>query len=454
LTANLPVVAADAELGGHAAATKDRPIPAWIMRRHTMQLEQAYKFAKKRYALAGIDTDAAIEKALALPISLHCWQSDDVGGFETKPEGLDGGGIMATGNYPGRARNGAEARADLAKAMSLIPGTQRVNVHACYSETDGFVDRDQMDVSCFSKWMDWAAEMGVKLDFNPTFFAHPKAEDGYTLSHRDEEIRAFWIRHGKACRKIAQAMAEAQGSPCYVNWWTPDGCKDLPADRFGPRARMAAAYDEIMADTSIDKTKCVDFIESKLFGIGSEEYVVSSAEFCSDYALKSGMGLCLDMGHYHPTETIHGKISSHLQFMDKLLLHVSRPIRWDSDHVVLFNDDLKNVFLEIQRGNVWNKVTLALDFFDASINRVGAYVIGTRAARKGILYALLDPTEELQAYESAGKNAQRLALMEAFKTMPFGAVWDMLCEKAGVPVGAAWLADMEQYESEILAARS
>jgi len=416
--------------------------------------ERAYSLAKARYADAGIDADAAIEQALKQPISLHCWQADDVAGFETKPEGLAGGGIMATGNYPGRARNGDEARADLEKAMSLIPGAQRVNIHACYSETDHFVDRDGMDPSCFSRWMDWAGERGVSLDFNPTFFAHPKAEDGYTLSHADDEIRAFWIRHGKACRRIAQAMAEAQGGPCFVNWWTPDGSKDIPADRFGPRARMAASYDEILDDDSIDRTKCVDFIESKLFGIGSEEYVVSSAEFCADYAVSRGMGLCMDMGHFHPTETIHGKISSHLQFMDKLLLHVSRPIRWDSDHVVIFNDDLRNVFLEIQRGGAWERVVLALDFFDAAINRIGAYVIGTRAARKAILYALLDPTERLKQYEAEGKNAQRLALMEEFKSMPFGAVWDRLCEEAGVPVGAGWIADMEAYEDEVLSSRS
>ena len=418
-----------------------------------MSMDQAYELAKARYAVFGINSDAAIDKALNLPISLHCWQADDVVGFETKPKGLDGGGIMATGNFPGRARNGEEARADIAKAMALIPGKQRVNLHACYSETDQFVDRDEMTPDCFRKWMDWAKEQGVCLDFNPTFFAHPKAEDGYTLSHRDDEIRAFWVRHGKACRTIAEAMADAQGSPCHVNWWTPDGSKDVPADRFGPRARMAQSYDEIMADDYVDNTKCEDFIESKLFGIGSEDYVVSSAEFCSDYAISRGMGLCMDMGHFHPTETIHGKISSHLQFMDKILLHVSRPIRWDSDHVTLFNDDLKNVFLEIQRGSVWDRVIIALDFFDASINRIGAYVTGTRAARKGILYALLDPTEQLQAYEAEGKNAQRLALMEEFKSMPFGAVWDKLCEKAGVPVGADWLKEMEAYESDVLSAR-
>ncbi|MDF7799053.1 L-rhamnose isomerase [Pontiellaceae bacterium B1224] len=419
-----------------------------------MNIDKAYELAKKRYTAFGIDTDAAIEKALRIPISLHCWQADDVVGFETKSEGLDGGGIMATGSYPGRARNGEEVRADITKAMSLIPGVQRCNVHALYAETDEPVDRDKISPVAFRKWMEWAKEHGICLDFNPTFFAHPKADDGYTLSHRDDEIRAFWVRHGQSCRRVAEAMAENQGSPCYVNWWTPDGSKDIPADRFGPRERMAMSYDEIMADDSVDKSRCVDFIESKLFGIGSEEYVVSSAEFCSNYAISRGTGLCMDMGHFHPTETIHGKISSHLQFMDRLLLHVSRPIRWDSDHVVLFNDDLKNVFLEIQRGNVWDRVILALDFFDASINRISAYVTGTRAVRKGMLYALLDPTEQLQSYEAEGRNGQRLALMEEFKSMPFAAVWDRLCEKADVPVGADWLAEVDAYEERVLSKRA
>lgn len=418
-----------------------------------MSIEKAYELAKARYAQLGVDADAAIKKALEVPLALHCWQTDDVGGFETKPEGLDGGGIMATGNYPGRARTGEEARADLAKVMSLLPGMHRANVHACYSETDRFVDRDALDASCFSRWIDWAKAEGISLDFNPTFFAHPKAEQGYTLSHPDEEIRTFWIEHGKACRRIAQAMAEAQGGPCNVNWWTPDGSKDIPADRWGPRQRMAEAYDTVFADESIDTTQCVDFIESKLFGIASEEYVVGSAEFCADYALSRGTGLCMDMGHFHPTETIHGKVSSHLTFMDKILLHVSRPIRWDSDHVVIFNDDLRNLFLEIQRGRAWDRVGVALDFFDASINRIGAYVVGARATRKAILYALLDPTKRLRTYEGSGRNAQRLALMEECKSLPFGAVWDALCEQDGVPVGTEWIGEMERYEADVLGRR-
>jgi len=418
-----------------------------------MSNDKLYVSAQRRYADIGVDADAAIRAALRVPLSLHCWQTDDVAGFETKPDGLSGGGIMATGNYPGRARNGDEARADLDLAMSLIPGVSRVNVHACYAETNHFVDRDEMDASCFRRWIAWARAREIALDFNPTFFAHPNAQDGYTLSHPNRKIREFWIRHGRACRRIAQAMADAQRGPCHVNWWTPDGSKEIPADGWGPRARMAEAYDAIFRRGGVSAKKCVDFIESKLFGIGSESYVVASAEFCGDYAMTRGIGLCLDMGHFHPTETIDGKISSHLTFMNKLLLHVSRPIRWDSDHVVIFNDDLKNVFLEIQRGRAWERVTLALDFFDASINRIAAYVVGARATRKAILYALLDPTAQLQAHEKAGRHAQRLALQEECKTLPFGAVWDRLCAVADTPVGADWIGDMERYERNVLAKR-
>ena len=413
-----------------------------------MSTNNFFSTAQDQYAQFGIDTDAAIEQALRIPISLHCWQADDNVGFEAQ-SGVSGGGILATGNYPGRARNGEEVRADLAKSISLIPGAQRVNVHSYYADfADGFVDRDQLEPMHFQKWMDWAKGLGISLDFNPSFHAHPKANDGFTLSHQDGSIRNFWIEHGKRARKIAEAMAEFQGTPCNTNFWVPDGAKDLVADSWSPRARLIESYDAIFADMSVDPSKCVDFVESKLFGIGSEEYVVGSSEFYSNYTLSRNIGLCMDMGHYHPTETIHGKISSQLLFRQKkLLLHVSRPIRWDSDHVVIFNDDLKQVFLEIQRGNAWDKMVLALDFFDASINRVAAYVIGTRATRKAILYALLDPSAILKQYEDAGKNSQRLALMEEFKTMPFGAVWNRLCETADVPAGSDWLAAMEAYES-------
>ena len=413
-----------------------------------MNTNSGYTFARDQYAQSGIDTDAAIAQALRIPISLHCWQTDDNVGFEAQ-SGVSGGGILATGNYPGRARNGDEVRADLAKSISLIPGVQRVNVHSYYADfSDGYVNRDQLEPKHFQQWMDWAKGLGISLDFNPSFHAHPKANDGFTLSHQDASIREFWIEHGKRARKIAEAMAESQGTPCNNNFWIPDGAKDLVADSWSPRARLIESYDAIFADKSVDESKCVDFVESKLFGIGSEEYVVGSSEFYSNYTLTRNVGLCMDMGHYHPTETIHGKISSQLLFRQKkLLLHVSRPIRWDSDHVVIFNDDLKNVFLEIQRGNAWDNMVLALDFFDASINRIAAYVIGTRATRKAILYALLDPSATLKQYEDAGKNSQRLAVMEEFKTMPFGAVWTRLCEEAGVPAGTDWLAEMEAYES-------
>lgn len=409
----------------------------------------AYETACAQYNEWGIDTEKAIQVALNTPISLHCWQADDNIGFESL-ESVNGGGIMATGNYPGRARTGDEVRKDIAKAISLIPGTQRVNVHSYYAEfDDGFVDRDQLEPKHFQRWMDWAKKLGISLDFNPSFHAHPKANDGYTLSHQDKSIREFWIEHGKRARKIAEAMAKAQGTPCNLNFWIPDGCKDIPADRWSPRRRLTESYDAIFADTSVDSNLCVDFVESKLFGIGSEEYVVGSSEFYTLYAQSRAKGLCMDMGHYHPTEGIHDKISSQLMAQKKLLLHVSRPIRWDSDHVVIFNDDLKSVFLEIQRGNAWDKVVIALDFFDASINRVGAYVIGTRAARKAILYARLDPSKQLNDYETRGRNTERLALMEEFKSMPFGAVWDELCRRAKVPAGASWIQDMAAYEKEV-----
>ena len=408
-----------------------------------------YKAAQAQFAEWGLDAEAAIEAALQVPVSLHCWQADDNVGFEAQ-EGVSGGGILATGNYPGRARTAGEVRQDLAKAISLIPGTQRVNVHSYYAEfKGGFVDRDQLEPEHFKGWMDWAKQMGIGLDFNPSFHAHPKANDGFTLSHPDAAIRNFWIEHGKRARKIAEAMSAAQGTPCNLNFWIPDGCKDLPADRWSPRQRLMESYDAIFADRSIDETRCVDFVESKLFGIGSEEYVVGSHDFYTMYALTRGKGLCMDMGHYHPTETIHDKLSSQLLMQKKVLLHVSRPIRWDSDHVVIFNDDLKSVFLEIQRGNAWDKVVVALDFFDASLNRVGAYVIGTRATRKAILYALLDPSKQLKEYETAGRNTERLALMEEFKSMPFAAVWDELCRRADVPVGAGWIREMTDYEKTV-----
>ena len=422
----------------------------------TKQIEKNYEGSKRAYADFGVDTDEAIQKALKIPISLHCWQTDDVEGLEKAGQEIAGAGIMATGNYPGKARNGDEIRADLARVISLLPGVQRVNMHAMYAETDGApVDRDEQVPENFSGWIEWAKGIGIALDLNTTFFAHPKADDGYTLSHADKAIRDFWIRHGIACRRIAEHIGRELKSPCVLNHWIPDGCKDMPADRWGARGRAIESYDEMFDKRhGIDESLCIDAVESKLFGLGSEEYVVGSAEFYSNYALSRGLVLCLDMGHFHPTETIHDKISAHLAFHKRLLLHASRTIRWDSDHVVLFNEDLQKVFLEVARGQAWDRVIVALDFFDASINRIAAYIIGTRATRKAILYSLLDPSGVLKAYEDQGKNAQRLALMEEFKTMPFGAVWDMLCVRDDVPTGSAWLTEMEAYETKALAERS
>ncbi len=420
------------------------------------QIESAYQLAQDRYAALGVDTEAAIRKALDTAISLHCWQADDVGGLETLPGATDGGGILATGNYPGRATSGDQIRADIQKVLSLLPGTHRLNLHACYAETDGgMVDRDAYGPQHFSRWIDWAKQQDIGIDFNPTFFAHPKAVDGLTLSHADEGVRRFWVDHGIACRRIAQAIAEQLGSPCVMNIWIPDGIKDSPADRWKPRQRLIESLDRILdRKLGVDTSQCVDAVESKLFGLGSEDYVVGSFEFYSHYALTRKVMLCLDMGHFHPTETIHDKLSALLQFHDRLLLHVSRPIRWDSDHVVIFNDDVKQVFLELVRGSALDRANVAMDFFDASINRLMAYVIGARATRLAILNALLDPSAHLAELEAAGKGGQKLALMEASKTYPLGAVWDMLCLRAGVPVGGAWVREIEAYERNVLSKRA
>ena len=419
------------------------------------QNEQAYGLAREAYAAYGVDTDAAVARAREVPISLHCWQADDVAGFEVKAGALDSGGILATGNYPGRARNGDELRQDLDQVMGLVPGALRANLHACYAETGGqAVDRDALEPAHFARWIDWAKARQVGLDFNPTFFSHPKADSGFTLSHADEAVRGFWVRHGIASRRIAEAMGRACGRPCVANVWIPDGAKDSPADRWGPRARLAESLDAIFADDAgVDGDLCIDSVESKLFGIGSEDYVVGSFEFYASYALSRGLVLCLDMGHFHPTETIADKVSALLAFHERLLLHVSRPVRWDSDHVVLFNDDVRALFQEVVRGGALERVYVALDFFDASINRIAAYAIGARATRQALLYALLEPAARLARLEAEGKGAQKLALMEAMKTMPFGTVWDRLCLGSNVPAGAAWIGEVEAYEKNVLAKR-
>jgi len=419
------------------------------------QIEANFRLAIEQYAALGVGAAKAVDLAMDVPISLHCWQGDDVGGFETKAGDVQGGGIMATGNYPGRARNGGELRQDLKKAIDLLPGRHRVNIHASYCESgDEVVDRDQVEPKHFDAWIAWAKENGIGLDFNHTYFAHPRANDGYTLSHPDKDIRDFWIRHGIASRRVSEAIAGALGEVCVNNHWIPDGAKDHPADRGAPRQRLVEALDAMFEESLGIGPGCVDAVEGKLFGLGMEDYTVGSNDFYANYALSRGKVLCLDMGHFHPTESIADKITAHLPFHKKLLIHTSRPIRWDSDHVVIFNDDVRNVFLEIARCGALDRVYVALDFFDASINRIGAYVVGARATRKAILYGLLDPSDHLKKLEAEGKLAQKLALMEEMKTMPFAAVWDMVCLKAGVPAGAAWLDDMETYEKDVLSARS
>ncbi len=417
------------------------------------QIDTAYAAAQARYRQLGVDTEEALSQLEQLEISLHCWQGDDVKGFEVQEDAVSGGGIMATGNYPGAARNGEELRADAEKAFSLIPGKLRFNLHAIYAETDGRpVSRDQLRPEHFARWMDWAAKNNVKLDFNPTYFAHPMADSGYTLSSSDETVRQFWIRHGIACRRIAEAMGRKQGGPCVINHWIPDGAKDHPVDRWSPRARLVASLDGILG-ADVDRTFCLDAVESKLFGIGSEDYVVGSHEFYMGYALTRSPLICLDMGHFHPTEGIADKLSAILTFKEAVLLHVSRGIRWDSDHVVILNEDVKNVFHELVRGNALGRTKVALDFFDASMNRVGAWVIGTRSTLKAALHALLEPVARLRDMAAANDMAGKLALLEEMKTMPFGAVWDMHCLRANVPAGASWLNHMYQYDKEVLQAR-
>jgi L-rhamnose isomerase len=415
----------------------------------------AYDLARAAYAAIGVDTEVSIRRALAVPVSLHPWQADDVAGFEASSGAIAGGGLMATGNYPGRARNGDELRQDLDQVLALAPGVHRVNLHAFYAETEGRpVERDQLDATHFARWVAWARARGLALDFNPTYFSHRLAASGATLSHADTAIRDFWVRHGIASRRIAESLARDLGSPCVNNCWIPDGLKDSPADRWSPRLRLKAALDEIYSeDLGIDRRLCIDAVEGKLFGIGSEDYTVGSNDFYAAYALSKGLVLTLDMGHFHPTESVADKLSALLQFHQRLLLHVSRPIRWDSDHVVVFNDDLRAVFQELVRGGALDRVFVALDYFDPSINRVAAHVIGARAVRKAILCALAEPTETLKALEAAGQGAQKLALMEELKTLPLGAVWDRLCLEAGAPPAGAWIRQVEAYERQVLSRR-
>jgi L-rhamnose isomerase len=417
-------------------------------------IQEAYQAAKERYAEIGVDTDKALELLKQIPISIHCWQGDDVGGFEVAAEGTDGGGIMATGNYPGRARTPEELRADLDETLSLIPGTHRLNLHACYAETEGkFIDRDKITSDHFKNWVEWAKAKDMGMDFNPTFFAHSKADSGFTLSSNDESIRNFWIEHGKACRKISEYMGKELGTPSVMNIWIPDGYKDTPVDRNGARARLKDSLDAILSE-KIDPKYHLSAVECKLFGIGSESCVVGSHEFYMGYAVKNDLLLCLDTGHFHPTEVVSDKISSVLQFVDEILLHVSRPVRWDSDHVVTYNEELLAIAQEIVRNDFQNRVHIGLDFFDASINRIAAWVIGTRNMLKALCAALLEPSEKLKAMENAGNYTSRLAILEEQKFFPVNAVWDYYCAQNNAPVGIDWLGEVEEYEKNVLSKRN
>ena len=415
--------------------------------------EKAYEIAKEIFAEKGIDADKAIDVVLKTPVSIHCWQGDDVRGFENADGELTGG-IATTGNYPGRARNIKELRADLEKAMSLIPGAHKVNLHSFYADTDGKkVDRADLEPKHFDSWIDWANGLGIGLDYNPSFFSHPKSASGFTLSSADDAVREYWIRHGIGSRKIAAHMGEKTGKRCVTNFWMPDGYKDTPADRLGPRLRMKDSLDKIFA-FPVKKEYNVDAVESKLFGIGAESYTTGSNEFFAAYvASHPGILLTLDVGHFHPTEVISDKISSILAFTDEILLHVSRPVRWDSDHVVTLDDELRNIMNEIVSMDALSRVNIALDYFDASINRVAAWVIGDRNAKKALLFALLRPTAKLKELELAGDYTSRLALMEEYKSYPSAAVWDMLCEKAGVPEREGWLDAVKAYERDELSKR-
>jgi L-rhamnose isomerase len=415
-------------------------------------IAQSYKLAVERYASAEVAVAQALETLATIPISLHCWQGDDVAGFENAGGSL-GGGLVATGNYPGRARTPEELRADLEKTYSLIPGKHRLNLHAFYGEFGGRkVDRDQITPAHFKNWIDWAKKNQLGLDFNPTCFSHPKAADGFTLSHQDKGIREFWIEHCRRSREIGAAMGKALGTTCVTNIWIPDGLKDTPADRVAPRTRLMNSLDAVFKKPLSPKFN-LDTVEPKLFGIGSESYVVGSHEFYLGYAVSREILLTLDAGHYHPTETIADKISSVLQYLPEIQLHVSRGVRWDSDHVVVLNDDLLAIAREIVANDFTKRVHIGLDYFDASINRVAAWTIGARNMLRALLIGLLEPTARWRAAEAAGDFTTRLALQEEAKSLPFGAVWDYYCETQGAPAGENWLADVKSYEKNILSKR-
>jgi L-rhamnose isomerase len=416
-------------------------------------IEKSYELAKEQYAAIGIDTDAVIAAMDNINISLHCWQTDDVGGFEKAGSVLGGGGIQATGNFPGKARTIEQMRADLDKVLSLLPGKQRLNLHAIYGEFGGeLVDRDKIEVKHFQGWINWAKEREMGLDFNCTCFSHPLADDGYTLSSKDEKTRKFWVEHTMRCRAIGAEMGKQLGTPTVHNIWIPDGSKDTPVDRNTLRKNLRKSLDEIFS-VQYPKEYLKDSVESKLFGIGSESMVVGSHDFYVGYAIKNNIMITLDNGHFHPTEQVGDKVSSILNFVDEILLHLTRGVRWDSDHVVTFNDELLLITQEIVRANALGRVNIGLDFFDASLNRIGAYVIGTRSAQLAFLYALLEPTKTLVDFEEKGSNFERLAYLEMLRAMPFGAVYDFYCLKNNVPTGLEYINEIMKYEKDVLLKR-
>jgi L-rhamnose isomerase len=416
-------------------------------------VEKAYALSREKYAGLGVDTEEALARLQSVSLSIHCWQGDDVGGFETSASGLKGSGLQVTGSYPGKARSVQELRSDLRQAFNLIPGRHRLNLHAMYGEFgDRPVDRNGIEPSHFRGWVEWARQENLKLDFNATCFAHPKAAAGFTLSSKDPGIRRFWIDHVKLCRKIAATMGRELQASCLHNLWIPDGTKDVPVDRWTYRALLKESLDEIF-ETEYSPLQMKDSLESKLFGIGSESFVVGSHEFYLGYAFTKGKLVCLDLGHFHPTESVADKISAVLQFSDEILLHVSRGVRWDSDHVVLLNDEIRALAEEIVRSQALDRTHIALDYFDASLNRIGAWVLGARATLRGLLIALLEPRERLQELDGEGSALARLAALEELKAMSFGPVWDYFCLKNGVPPADAWLRDVEVYEKKVLSKR-
>jgi L-rhamnose isomerase len=417
-------------------------------------IENEYQNAKAQYSALGVNTNEVLSKLDKINISLHCWQADDVGGFETPDAELGGGGIQVTGNCQGKAKTIGQLRNDIEKAMSLLPGKQRLNLHAIYGDFEGKkIDRDQIEVKHFQSWIDWAKRLGIGMDFNPTCFSHPYADDNFTLSSKDRVIRNFWIEHVKRTRKIAAEMGKQLGTPVINNIWIPDGSKDTPVDRNTHRTLLKESLDEIFSE-EYPKKYLKDSVESKLFGIGSESMVVGSHEFYMGYAVKNNKLICLDSGHFHPTEQIGDKISSLLQFVEELLLHVSRGVRWDSDHVVIFNDEIQLIAQEIVRANVLDRVNIGLDYFDGSLNRIGALVIGARATQLAFLFALLEPTKMLKEFEESGKNFERLAFLELLKTKPFGAVYDYYCLINNVPAGEDYIKEIQKYEVDVLSKRT